>query len=122
MSDVGTLPTIEVSLISDPDVRRAFRAVVQINQQLSAQIHQQQQEIEAILQMMMDKHIATIPEFKRHMLRLQQGDARSERLHGQLAATATAHPAPATTTLPPRRDPPPDIAEPEIDRPRRYTL
>ncbi|HEY7119822.1 MAG TPA: hypothetical protein VH475_24745 [Tepidisphaeraceae bacterium] len=95
--------------------------MVQINQQLSAQIHQQQQEIEAVLQMMIDKHMATIPEFKRHMLRLQQGDARSERLHGQLSAAATGVPAPSTT-LPPRRDPPPDIAEPEIDRPRRYTL
>jgi len=114
MSDTGTMPQVEVSTIPDPDIRRAFRAVVQINQQLCARVQQQQQEIEALLQMMIEKHVGSVGEFKRHMLKLQTADARCERLHGQIAG-ATA--APQSTR--PRE---PEIAEPEVDRPRRYTL
>ena len=88
MSDTGTMPQVEVSTIPDPDIRRAFRAVVQINQQLSARVQQQQQEIEALLQMMIEKHVGSVGEFKRHMLKLQTADARSERLHGQIAGAA----------------------------------
>jgi hypothetical protein len=114
MSDSGTMPQVEVSTIPDPDIRRAFRAVVQINQQLSARVQQQQQEIEALLQMMIEKHVASVGEFKRHMLKLQTADARCERLHGQIAGAAAAPQA--------ARAREPEIAEPEVDRPRRYTL
>jgi hypothetical protein len=107
----SSLPNVDVSTISDPDIRRALRSVVQQNQALTARIHQQQQEIEALLQMMLEKHVGSVSEFKRHMLRLQAGDARSERLHGMLTGgatngtthgasngtTATTTPAPAAT-------------------------
>jgi hypothetical protein len=86
MPDSGTthgssLPNVDVSTISDPDIRRAFRMMVQQNQQLTARMHQQQQEIEAMLQLLLEKHVGSVSEFKRHMLKLQAGDARSERLH-----------------------------------------
>ena len=118
---------IDVSHIQDPDTRRALRAAVQLTQALEVRVRQQQQEIEALLQMMVEKHVGSIGEFKRHMMKLQTGDARGERLHGQITATvmpaaqrpaaaaATATPAPAAR---PARMPDPD----DGDRPRRYTL
>jgi TolA-binding protein len=132
----GSLPSVDVSTITDPDIRRVVRQVVQLNQQLSAQIRQQQNEIEALLQMMIEKHVGSIGEFKRHMLKLQQGGARNERLHEQitsatqvgLAAAATGadqKPAATPATPAPRPTRPekyPEFAEPEVDRPRRYTL
>jgi len=120
----GSLPNVDVSTISDPDVRRAFRMVVQQNQQLTARMHQQQQEIEAVVQLILEKHVASVSEFKRHMLKLQSGDARSERLHSMITGGAlptNGTTATTATAAAPRR-PEPEIAEPEIDRPRRYTL
>jgi hypothetical protein len=125
----SSLPNVDVSTITDPDIRRAFRMMVQQNQHLTARMHQQQQEIEALLQMILEKHVGSVSEFKRHMLRLQSGDARSERLHGMITGGApngttngtTNGTAAAAAPAKPRR-PEPEIAEPEIDRPRRYTL
>jgi hypothetical protein len=117
----ASLPNVDVSTITDPDIRRAFRTVVQQNQQLTARMHQQQQEIEALLQMMLEKHVGSVGEFKRHMLKLQTGDARGERLHGMITGHAPNGAAPAAAAQPARR-PQPEIAEPEVDRPRRYTL
>jgi hypothetical protein len=127
-------PQVDVSLIEDPHVRRSVRAVVQQNQAMEMRLRQQQQEIEALLQMMCEKHIASIGEFKRHMLKLQAGDARGERLHDQIttagapaapAATprsgTAAAPAAANQDRPPRAAEP-RYSEPEVDRPRRYTL
>lgn len=126
------LGQVDLTAVTDPDVRRAMRAVFQYTQQLQAKIQQQQQEIEALLQMMMEKHVGSIGEFKRHLLKLQQGGARTERIHGQIESAATpatpAAPAapPAAAATPPRpatpRPPTPTYAEPEIDRPKRYTL
>jgi hypothetical protein len=127
MPHSGSLPNVDVSTITDPDVRRAFRMVVQQNQQLTARMHQQQQEIEALLQMMIEKHVGSLGEFKRLMLRLQAGDARGERIHSMmtgvgLASNGTHGAAAANGAIPPKRAPEPEVAEPEVDRPRRYTL
>ena len=123
MPDSGTLPQVDVSSITDPDVRRAFRSLLQASQLMSARIQQQQQEIEALLQMMVEKHIGSIGEFKRHMIKLQNADPRSERLHGQIAGSP-APAAPAHTTTPPQQPVPrrAEIAQPEMDSHRRYTL
>jgi hypothetical protein len=128
MSHGGSLPNVDVSTIGDPDIRRAFRMVVQQNQQLTARMHQQQQEIEALLQLMLEKHVGSVSEFKRHMLKLQSGDARSERLHSMITGgglpTNGTNGTSGTTAghAPHARRPEPEIAEPEVDRPRRYTL
>jgi len=127
MPDSGTLPQVDVSTITDPDVRRAMRSLLQVNQAMSTRIHQQQQEIEALLQMMVEKHVGSIGEFKRHMIKLQSADPRSERLHAQIAGNGTpavAHTHVAATPQPQqqpvhRRV---EIAEPEVDGHRRYTL
>lgn len=122
-------PQVDVSLIDDPHVRRAIRAAVQLNQGLELRVRQQQQEIEALLQMMVEKHIGSVGEFKRHLLKLQQGDARGERIHGQIAAAAAtvapvaaaaAAPSPVNKDRPVRTEP--RYSDPEVDRPRRYTL
>ena len=86
----GSDPAIDVSTIVDPDIRRAFRGMLQINQQLSTRINQQQQEIEALLQMMIEKHVGSVGEFKRHMLKMASGDARGERIHGQIAGASAS--------------------------------
>ena len=131
MSDTGTMPQVDVSSITDPDIRRAIRAVVQVNQHLSAQVHQQQQEIESLLQMLVEKHIGSVGEFKRHMLKMQSADPRSERLHGQIAgaaahghvAQAHTHAAPAAAAPAARVERAPHVARPaDDDHPRRYTL
>jgi hypothetical protein len=133
-SPSGSLPSVDISTITDPDIRRVVRQVVQLNQQLSSQIRQQQNEIEALLQMMIEKHVGSLGEFKRHMLKLQQGGARTERIHEQIAGAAQvglsaaatgADQKPEATTPAPRPTRPekyPEYAEPEVDRPRRYTL
>jgi hypothetical protein len=134
-------PQVDVSTITDTPTRRAVRGVLQLNQQLAEQVRQQQMEIEALLHMMTEKHVGSVGEFKRHMMKLQNNtDARSERLHGQIAgiaapaqqpttarpaAVATAPaPAPAAPVAAAPKPPEPRRAydEPEIDRPRRYTL
>lgn len=119
-----TTATVDVSTISDPDTRRALRGLLQVNQHLQAKVAQQQQEIEALLQVLLEKHVTSMSEFKIHMTRTQSGEARSERLHGQL--TPAARPAPAQAAPAPAqpapRPPRQQYADPEIDRPRRYTL
>ena len=125
MAETGSNPAVDVSTIADASTRRAVRAVVNLNQQLQARIQHQQTEIEALLLMMIEKHIGSLGEFKRHILKLQSGEARSERIHSEIAAVTAAPPpppaaAPAPPPVQPKREP--RIAEPEIDRPRRYTL
>jgi hypothetical protein len=127
-------PQVDVSTITDTPTRRAVRGVLQLNQQLTETVHRQQLEIEALLQMMCEKHVGSVGEFKRHMLKLQGNDARSERIHGQIAGVAAPQqPAakPAAAVAPQVAAKPaaaaaaaarPSYGEPEIDRPRRYTL
>jgi TolA-binding protein len=138
-SAISSTPGVDLGTIGDPDVRRVIRQVVALNQQLHAQIKQQQTEIEALLQMMVEKHIGSLGEFKRHLLKLQQGGARTERIHEQITGVAQVGLAAATTNAdqkpktngttptptpirPPRPASYPEFAEPEVDRPRRYTL
>jgi hypothetical protein len=127
MLDSGAMPQIDVSAITDPDVRRAVRSMVQLQQTTMAQVHQQQQEIEALLQMLVEKHVGSIGEFKRHMIKMQSADPRSERLHGQIASVPPVHASGSAAvshgvTPQPRRERQPEVAQPEVDGPRRYTL
>lgn len=119
----NTTATVDFTTVSDPDTRRALRGLVQLSQQLSDRIAQQQQEIEALLQMMLEKHIGSMSEFRHHMARAQSGEARSERLHGQVSSMAARPAAPAVPSLQTGSRPPAqEYSQPEIDRPRRYTL
>ena len=82
---------VDFSSIPDPDVRRALRAMYQ---ELSATVQRQEIEIQAMLELMLEKHIGSIGEYKRHLTRLQQpGTGRSSRIHDQIASTIAARPA-----------------------------
>src|SRR6266480_7128538 len=85
-------PTLDLSRVDDPETRRAIRAVHQV---MADTLARQQMEIEALVEVLMEKHLTSIGEFRRHMQRLSQKDARGLRLHDQLmtpAAPATAKP------------------------------
>jgi hypothetical protein len=77
----------EITAIHDPDVRRALRAMYH---ELHTTIEHHQMEIQALLEMMLEKHVGSIGEYKRHLTRLQQGGVgRSERIQGQISAAAS---------------------------------
>src|SRR5437762_9007856 len=84
--------SLDLSRVDDPETRRAIRTV---HQQLTETISRQQMEIEALVEVLMEKHMTSIGEFRRHMMRVSQKDARVTRLHDQLMApsSAAAHPA-----------------------------
>jgi hypothetical protein len=119
-------PQVDLTHIEDPHVRRAIRAVAQYSHGVELRLRQQQQEIEALLQMMIEKHVGSLGEFKRHLLKLQQGDVRGGRIHDQIAAATAPPPPAAAAAAPPRVErparPAATYADPEVDRPRRYTL
>ena len=60
---------LDVSQIDDPTVRRALKT---LHTQMTNMLHRQQLEIDALLELMMEKHISSIGEFKRQLVRLQQ--------------------------------------------------
>jgi hypothetical protein len=87
----------DLSRIDDPEVRRALRA---IQQEVTIGLQRHQLEIDALLEMMMEKHIGSLGEFKRHLTTLQQNTQRTTRIHDALAAATSG--APATTAAPAR--------------------
>jgi hypothetical protein len=89
-----TQPSVPVDLaqISDPDVRRAIRSVYG---ELSETIQRQQMEIEALLEMMVDKHVGSISEFKRSVQKLQQGGVKAGRVHEAIESLSHPHTGPS---------------------------
>jgi hypothetical protein len=81
----------DLSYVQDPDMRRALRAMWQ---QIQTTLHRQQIEIDAMLEMIMEKQVGSMGEFKRHLVRLQQNSARSQRIHDMVNSTAQAGAAP----------------------------
>jgi hypothetical protein len=78
-----------IGSIPDPDMRRAVRAVYQ---DLHATIEKQHIEIQALLEVILEKHVTSIGEYKRHLTRLQQGGVpRSERIQGQVDGVVAPH-------------------------------
>ena len=73
--------SLDLSHIDDANVRRALKS---IHTQMTAMLQRQQLEIDALLELMMEKHVASIGEFKRQIVRLQQDQTRSQRLHAAL--------------------------------------
>ena len=80
--------SLDLSRVDDPETRRAIRAV---HQQMTETISRQQMEIEALVEVLIEKHMTSIGEFRRHMMRVSQKDARGARLHDQLMAPHTPH-------------------------------
>jgi hypothetical protein len=113
--------SVDFSSIPDPQVRRALRAMCQ---QMSDTIARQQQQIEALLAMMVDKNIASTGEFRRLVMRMQQKAGVTPRVRDAVNApvtpvpTAAAH-SPASTkprVLTDHED------DPDTNRPRVYKL
>jgi len=80
-------PTVDLTRVDDPETRRAIRAVFQ---HMNDTMTRQQMEIEALIEVLIEKHLTSIGEIKRHMMRLHQKDARGMRLHDQLMMQVTA--------------------------------
>jgi hypothetical protein len=87
-SHTGQQSSLDLSRVDDPETRRAIRAV---HQQMSETITRQQMEIEALVEVLIEKHMTSIGEFRRHMMRVSQKDARGSRLHDQLMAPHASH-------------------------------
>jgi len=64
--------------IADPEVRRAVKAVYD---ELMAIVSRQQYEIDALLEVLLDRHLTSVGEFRRLIMRLQQDRMRTNRLH-----------------------------------------
>lgn len=82
---------LDLTYVADSDVRRALRSM---HQNLMAAIAKQQLEIDAMLEMIMEKHMGTLGEFKRHLVRLQQNGARGDRIHTAVESASHVPPAP----------------------------
>jgi hypothetical protein len=88
-----TSPTpqqLDLTRIDDPEVRRAMRALCQ---HVTGELQRQQLEIETLLELMIDKHVTSLGEFKVHLQRIAQGGARTARL-AEAMCGAPAAPAP----------------------------
>jgi hypothetical protein len=88
---------VDIGTIADPDARRALRAM---QQEYTAALSRQQAEIDAILEVLLEKHVTSVGELRRHVTRLQQQQAhgsRAGRLHealwGPTPSAAAVHPA-----------------------------
>ena len=80
-----TAINVDLTRIENAEVRRAVR---QLTQQVQEIISQQQIEIEALLQLMLDKNVSSISEFRRHVQRMaQRASERNDRVHSQIAQT-----------------------------------
>ncbi|MCY2951727.1 MAG: hypothetical protein NTU53_07080 [Planctomycetota bacterium] len=94
MSETPRHDGLDLSYVQDPDARRALRM---IHQQISEAVTRQQMEIDAMLELMIEKHVTSLSEFRRNLIRLQQDTTRMNRIHGAMAPAAhgpggTAHP------------------------------
>lgn len=77
------LATLNVDLtrIENAEVRRAIRQLIQ---QLQEIIVQQQLQIEALVEMTVDKHVWSMSEYRRYLQKLSQTAAvRPDRMHPQ---------------------------------------
>lgn len=82
---------LDFNHIDDPQVRRILRTM---HQQTIETLHRQQLEIDAILEILLEKHLTSVSEFKRRLLLLQQDASRGERIERAFASPQTPPPAP----------------------------
>ena len=92
----------EIADVADPDARRAIRAVYH---QLHAIIDRQQIEIEALLELLFEKRVGSMSEYRIHLGRIQQpGYTRHEKIHELLThpEQAAANPQQKPEEMSPR--------------------
>ncbi len=94
-----TSPQLDLARIDDPEVRRALRA---LQTEFAGKLTQMQVQVDAMVQLLVDKHIGTLGEFRREVAKLQQDHGKLERLHGAMSGTPSPHPAsPVIRSIPP---------------------
>lgn len=89
---------IDVSAIEPAETRRALRTALQ---QMEARFQAQQDEIEALLELLTDRHTISVGEFLVHLRRVQQRDDRTARLHALVTQTVQQAPSPASAAARP---------------------
>lgn len=74
---------VDVSRIEQPEMRKAMRSLIQQTQEA---LNQQQIELEALLEFMLEKHIGSQSEYRILVQRIsQRASERVERLHQQVS-------------------------------------
>ncbi|MGA2498464.1 MAG: hypothetical protein ABSH20_12020 [Tepidisphaeraceae bacterium] len=89
-SSTANLPPLDLAHIDDPEVRRALRS---LQADFAGKLSQMQVQIDAMVQMMVDKHLGSLGEFRREVAKLQQDHGKLERIHGAMSGTPSPHPA-----------------------------
>ncbi len=84
---------IDLSNVEPAETRRAVRQVLQM---LNARLEEQQTEIEALIEMLVDRHVVSVGELKSYIRRMQQRDDKAARLHSVMSQ--------AVRTTTPRED------------------
>lgn len=112
---------IDVSLVEPAETRRSLRTALQ---QIELRFQEQQNEIEALIDMLCDRHAISVGEFKVYLRRTQQRDEKAARLHASLAQAAHLTPPQAPPAAPARVSPKPEPVDEEeaSQRPKVYTL
>lgn len=73
----------------------------QLMQQMQETIARQQTEIDALLELILEKHVGSLSEFKRNVVRLQQhGSERLGRAHLEMTPHAVKEPPVAAPARP----------------------
>lgn len=81
---------VDVNAVADPDVRRVLRAM---QQEYATALAHQRAEVDAILEVLLEKHITSVGELRRHVAKVQQqqaGGSRAGRVHDALWGSAAA--------------------------------
>lgn len=108
---------IDLSVVEPAETRRILRTVLH---QIELRFVEQQNETEALIEMLCDRHAISVGEFKVYLRRMQQRDEKAVRLHAALEQAAHPTPAPAPLAAGPK--PKPAEEEDAAQRPNVYNL
>ena len=108
---------IDLSGVEPAETRRILRTVLQ---HVELRFQEQQNEIEALIDMLCDRHAISVGEFKVYLRRMQQRDEKAARLHATLEQAAHLTPAPAPMAASPKAGPAEE--EDAAQRPKVYNL
>ena len=88
MSEVTTTPAassaFDISRVEDPEVRRLLRAM---QAEVASKTAHMQLELDAFLEVLIDKHITSLSEFKREIARLGQNHLKTDRMHEAISGS-----------------------------------
>lgn len=110
---------IDLSVVEPAETRRMLRTLLQ---QIELRFQEQQNEIEALIEMLSDRHTISLGEFKIYLRRMQQRDDKAVRLHAAVTQAAHLEPAPVAAIASPKPKPSPAEDEEAAQRPKIYNL